>query len=167
MRHHVLTILGLSAALALGAAPQSPLPRRDAFFSLHFDLHPNETDKALGTDVSEEMIARLLERVRPDDVQYDCKGHAGWAGDPTKVGWGAPGIRNDSLAVWRKVTRHLLNRTNLPMPDRYDFTDFIPAIGPLGVTLSPEGTALDWTWADGKLRFTLPRLEIHAVAVVD
>ena len=49
--------------------------------------------------------SRLLDRVRPDYVQYDCKGHVGWAGYPTKVGWAAPGIKKDSLAVWRKVTR--------------------------------------------------------------
>jgi hypothetical protein len=59
----------------------------------------------LGADVSEENISRLLARVRPDYVQYDCKGHVGWAGYPTKIGWPAPGIKKDSLAVWRKMTR--------------------------------------------------------------
>jgi len=104
MRRNFLIILTISIAIAFSVA-QSPLPRRDAFFGLHFDLHPNETDKALGADVDEEMVARLLKRVRPDYVQYDCKGHAGWAGYPTKIGWAAPGIKKDSLAVWRKVTR--------------------------------------------------------------
>ncbi len=84
---------------------KKPLPRRDAFFGLHFDLHPNDKDVALGEDVSAENIGKLLERVGPDYVQYDCKGHAGWAGYPTKVGWPAPGIKKDSLAVWRKATR--------------------------------------------------------------
>jgi hypothetical protein len=60
---------------------------------------------SLGVDVTKEMIARLLDRVRPDYVQYDCKGHVGWAGYPTKIGWPAPGIKKDSLALWRKVTR--------------------------------------------------------------
>ncbi len=85
----------------------SPVPRRDAFFGLHFDLHPQATDTALGADISEANIRGLLERVRPDYVQYDCKGHAGWAGYPTAVGWASPGIVNDSLAAWRKVTRDL------------------------------------------------------------
>jgi hypothetical protein len=44
----------------LGAGQNSPqkkpVPRRDAFFGLHFDLHPNDTDIALGTDVSGENI---------------------------------------------------------------------------------------------------------------
>ncbi|MCX6573997.1 MAG: beta-galactosidase trimerization domain-containing protein [Candidatus Aminicenantes bacterium] len=83
----------------------APIPRKDAFFGLHFDLHPQATDTALGADISEDNIRSLLERVRPDFVQYDCKGHAGWAGYPTAVGWPSPGIVKDSLAVWRKATR--------------------------------------------------------------
>jgi len=98
--------LFLTAALVSPLFPQSkPLPRSQAFFGLHFDLHPSESDTALGLDVTEEMVGRLLTRIKPDYVQYDCKGHAGWAGYPTKVGWPAPGIKKDSLAVWRKMTR--------------------------------------------------------------
>ncbi|MGB9906485.1 MAG: hypothetical protein ACPLRR_03740 [Candidatus Saccharicenans sp.] len=82
-----------------------PLPRSQSFFGLHFDLHPNASDTELGAEVSEENIAELLNRVQPDYVQYDCKGHPGYAGYPTKVGWPAPGLVKDSLAIWRKVTR--------------------------------------------------------------
>jgi hypothetical protein len=82
-----------------------PVPRKDAFFGLHFDLHPQETDTSLGADISAENIRDLLTRVKPDYVQYDCKGHAGWAGYPTAVGWASPGIVKDSLAVWRNMTR--------------------------------------------------------------
>ena len=85
----------------------APLPRKDAFFGLHFDLHPQATDTSLGADISEANVRALLERVKPDYVQYDCKGHAGWAGYPTAVGWPSPGIVNDSLAVWREATREL------------------------------------------------------------
>ena len=84
-----------------------PVARKDAFFGLHFDLHPQETDTSLGTEVSEDNIRDLVTRVKPDYVQYDCKGHAGWAGYPTAVGWASPGIVKDSLAVWRKATRDL------------------------------------------------------------
>jgi len=83
----------------------TPIARMDAFFGLHFDLHPQATDTSLGADISEDNIRNLLERVKPDYVQYDCKGHAGWAGYPTAVGWSSPGIVKDSLAVWRKTTR--------------------------------------------------------------
>jgi hypothetical protein len=85
----------------------TPIPRKDAFFGLHFDLHPQETDTALGADISEDNIRDLLTRVKPDYVQYDCKGHAGWTGYPAEVGWASPGIVKDSLAVWRKATRDL------------------------------------------------------------
>lgn len=97
-----------SPDIATPAFPRAAaIPRKDAFFGLHFDLHPQATDTSLGADISEENIRALLKRVRPDFVQYDCKGHAGWAGYPTAVGWASPGIVNDSLAVWRKATRDL------------------------------------------------------------
>ena len=97
-----------AASLDAAGFPRSkPIPRKEAFFGLHFDLHPQASDTALGADISEDNIRDLLERVRPDYVQYDCKGHAGWAGYPTRVGWASPGIVKDSLAVWRKVTRDL------------------------------------------------------------
>ena len=98
---------GVQAAspAAVTGGPKRPLPRRDAFFGVHFDLHPNAQDTVLGVDVSEEMVSAVLDRVRPDYVQYDCKGHAGYAGYPTHVGWPSPGIVKDSLAVWRKATK--------------------------------------------------------------
>jgi hypothetical protein len=83
---------------------REPIPRKDAFFGLHFDLHPNASDTALGADISEENIRALLARVKPDFVQYDCKGHPGYTGYPAKAGWASPGIVKDSLAVWRKAT---------------------------------------------------------------
>lgn len=87
------------------AEAKRPVRRKDAFFGLHFDLHPQKTDTSLGADVEEANILELIDRVRPDYVQYDCKGHAGYAGYPTKVGWPSPGIVKDSLAVWRRATR--------------------------------------------------------------
>jgi len=107
--------LALLASLTVAASARSdeqtpagarqPLPRSQAFFGLHFDLHPNKSDTSLGADVTEENIIRLLTRVRPDFVQYDCKGHPGYTGYPTKIGWASPGIVKDSLAIWRKVTQ--------------------------------------------------------------
>jgi hypothetical protein len=107
-----LTAVSLPALFAasggqapVAAADKKPFLRANAFFGLHFDLHPSDADTALGADVTDTMVGGLLDRIRPDYVQYDCKGHVGWAGYPTKVGWAAPGIKNDSLAVWRKATR--------------------------------------------------------------
>lgn len=81
--------------------------RKQAFFGIHFDLHAGERDTTLGADVTEAMIEDLLERVKPDYVQQDCKGHPGYTSYPTKVGWASPGIVKDALAIWRRVTaRH-------------------------------------------------------------
>jgi hypothetical protein len=83
------------------------LSRRDAFFGLHFDLHPGAQDTVLGRDITDANLDKLLTRVAPDYIQYDCKGHAGYTGYPTKIGWPSPGIVKDSLALWRRVTaRH-------------------------------------------------------------
>ncbi len=87
------------------AASRPPIPRKDAFLGMHFDLHPQKTDTSLGADITEQNLAALLDRVKPDYVQYDCKGHAGYTGYPTQVGWSSPGIAKDSLALWRKATR--------------------------------------------------------------
>lgn len=97
----------VGAQPAQEASRYAPIPRKDAFFGLHFDLHPQETDTSLGADVTENNIRELLTRVKPDFVQYDSKGHPGWAGFPTEVGWASPGIVKDSLQVWRKVSREM------------------------------------------------------------
>jgi len=105
--------LAAACAPAQGGSPAVPsakrhdhiLPRAECFFGLHFDLHPNASDTELGAAITEENIAALIDRVNPDFVQYDCKGHPGYTGYPTKIGWPSPGIVKDSLAIWRKVTR--------------------------------------------------------------
>ncbi len=102
-----LILLALSCSL--GAAQEVPARkrRRDSFFGLHFDLHPDVTDKDLGRDVTDAMVEDLINSVHPDYVQHDCKGHPGYLGYPSHVGTSAPGIVNDSLAIWRRVTaRH-------------------------------------------------------------
>jgi hypothetical protein len=75
-----------------------------------------------------------------------------------------------------RPTVHLLNTAGLPLPDRYGFTDFIPPLGkitltvktgtrPKTVTWVPDGGRLDWSWADGRLKVTVPKLEIHGAVV--
>jgi hypothetical protein len=106
MRRREFLAAGASLAGGLPAFAQTPsrLARKDCFFGIHFDLHPNPNDKALGRDVSLEMVDRFLAAVAPDYVQYDCKGHVGYLGYPSKVGTPAPHIVQDSLAIWRKAT---------------------------------------------------------------
>lgn len=81
--------------------------RSESFFGLHLDLHPTNEDVNLGADLSEANIRKLIEEVNPDYITYDCKGHPGYAGYPTEVGVAAPNIQQDSLAMWRKVTKEL------------------------------------------------------------
>ncbi|MBK7930223.1 MAG: hypothetical protein IPJ98_22945 [Bryobacterales bacterium] len=94
------------AALMLAQRPLRK-PRRDCFFGIHLDLHPSANDQHLGRDLTAEMIERFLTAVKPDYVQYDCKGHAGWLGYRSQVSKSSPGIVNDSLQLWRAGTaRH-------------------------------------------------------------
>lgn len=95
--------ISAAAAPAFRPVAAARRPRKECFFGIHLDLHPSDRDRVLGRDLSEEMVERFLERVHPDFVQYDCKGHAGWLGYPSQVSPSAP-IVQDSLAIWRKVT---------------------------------------------------------------
>ena len=84
---------------------QVPRLRRSAsFFGLHFDFHAREEEERVGANINRDVVGALLERVRPDYVQCDCKGHAGVSSYPTKVGFAAPGLLGDILRVWRTVT---------------------------------------------------------------
>lgn len=111
IRQTIAAALALACQTVTVAAPDSAssstpaVARKDGYFGVHFDLHPNKSDTALGRDVTEENIRAFLRRVRPDFIQYDCVGVPGYSGYPTNIGWPAPGIVKDSLAIWRKVTR--------------------------------------------------------------
>lgn len=99
--------VGIAAGMMGDTAMGEGNWRDTAFFGLHYDLHPNAGDTELGREVTHEHIRAMLEKVRPDFVQYDCKGHPGYTGYPTKIGSPSPGIMNDALKVWREVTREM------------------------------------------------------------
>ncbi|HQM69388.1 MAG TPA: hypothetical protein PK521_08780 [Bacteroidales bacterium] len=50
------------------------------------------------------MVQTIIDRVQPDYIQTDCKGHTGYTSYPTKVGNPAPGFVGDPLRIWREVT---------------------------------------------------------------
>ncbi len=77
------------------------------FFGLHYDLHANADDTELGAELTHEHLREQLEKVRPDFVQCDCKGHAGYASYPTKIGSPSPGIVRDALRIHRDVTAEM------------------------------------------------------------
>ncbi len=77
------------------------------FFGLHYDQHANAQDTVLGKEMTHEHLHEMLSRVRPDWVQCDCKGHAGWTSWPTEVGSTSPGVVRDQVRVYRDVTKQL------------------------------------------------------------
>jgi len=102
-----LAVCMFFAAQEAAAGPETAKWPATAFLGLHYDLHPNAGDTELGRETTYEHIRERLERVRPDYVQYDCKGHPGYTGYPTKIGSPSPGIVNDALKIWRDVTRDM------------------------------------------------------------
>ena len=103
-RRQFLQTAAAGALASPAAAQPARLRRKDSFFGLHFDLHPNNKDVALGRDLTDEMADRLLAQVKPDYVQYDCKGHVGYLGYASRVSTAASNIVKDSLAIWRRTT---------------------------------------------------------------
>jgi hypothetical protein len=101
-----MTASALALLTLLGTTAREPW-YENAFFGLHYDFHAGENDTELGRETTHEHIRAMLDKVKPDFVQYDCKGHAGWSSYPTKVGSPSPGIVNDGLRVWRDVTREM------------------------------------------------------------
>ncbi len=77
------------------------------FFGIHYDLHAGPTDTELGRELTPEHLRERLERVKPDWIQCDCKGHRGYTSWPTRVGTTSPGVVNDALRIHRDVTREL------------------------------------------------------------
>ena len=104
-----MLLVALMALAATGDVAPETAPKwpEHAFFGLHYDLHPGAGDTELGRETTYEHIREQLEKVKPDFVQYDCKGHPGYSGYPTEVGSPSPGIVNDALRIWRDVTRDM------------------------------------------------------------
>ncbi|MCL2774557.1 MAG: alpha-L-fucosidase [Oscillospiraceae bacterium] len=79
--------------------------RSEGFFGLHFDFHAGEDCTEIGKNVTEKMIREVIEMLRPDFIQCDCKGHRGFSSYQTKIGNPAPGFVHDQLKIWRKITK--------------------------------------------------------------
>ncbi len=79
------------------------LKRAESFLGIHFDFHASPNDQ-IGKNTTPEMVEKIIELVRPDYLQIDCKGHPGISSYPTKVGNRAAGYDGDPLRVWREAT---------------------------------------------------------------
>ncbi len=105
-------VVGVGAAgLLTGACASEPsygepkrLRRADSFLGIHFDFHAREDCTAVGSNTTPEMVAAIIDQVKPDYIQIDCKGHPGYSSYPTKVGNPVPGFVGDPLRVWRRAT---------------------------------------------------------------
>lgn len=79
--------------------------RKDSFFGLHFDYHGKPMNGLQGATLKEEDIRYICRSIRPDFIQIDCKGHPGWASYPSSIGNALPEFAQDTLALWRRVTK--------------------------------------------------------------
>jgi hypothetical protein len=100
-----LLLLTASTLIAAPATSQPPrLKRAESFLGIHFDFHARPNNPEIGAKTTRSMIENIIDRVKPDFIQIDCKGHPGYSSYPTKVGQPAPAIAGDPLRVWRDVT---------------------------------------------------------------
>lgn len=78
--------------------------RKDCFLGIHFDFHamPGEV---VAYQFDPDSYREMLDRVKPDFMQFDTKGHAGLSSYPTKAGTQATGIEQDVLRFLREETR--------------------------------------------------------------
>lgn len=79
----------------------------NVYFGIHYDLHAKAEDAELGRELTHEHLRERLQRVRPDWIQCDCKGHPGYTSWPTEVGSTSPGVVRDALRIHLDVTREL------------------------------------------------------------
>jgi hypothetical protein len=109
----LMTALAMAPAFVTsGAEPerfdQSKYPKRlkraESFLGIHFDFHAGEDCTEIGKNTTRQMVEAILDQVKPDYIQIDCKGHRGLCSYPTKVGHPAPGFVGDPLRIWRQVT---------------------------------------------------------------
>jgi len=95
----------LAGTLGVKAADPPRMDRAEAFLGIHFDFHAGPDCERVGARTTPEMVELVIDKVRPDYIQIDCKGHAGYSSYPTMAGNPAPGFVGDPLRVWREATR--------------------------------------------------------------
>ena len=103
--HSSIILLLLMACTSSNKLNEPTRLRRDqSFFGIHFDFHAGSDCNEVGKNTTPEMVYAIIDMVKPDYIQTDCKGHAGYTSYPTKVGNPAPGFVGDPLRMWREAT---------------------------------------------------------------
>jgi hypothetical protein len=72
-----LLVCGL--AIEASAAEPPRLRRAEAFLGIHFDFHAGDDCDRVGARTTPEMVQTVIDKVRPDYIQIDCKGHRGYS----------------------------------------------------------------------------------------
>ncbi len=100
-------VLALFLVCQASQADEEParIKRADAFLGIHFDFHAGDDCDQVGARTTRKMVETVIDRVKPDYIQIDCKGHRGYCSYPTRLGNAAPGFVGDPLRIWRDVTR--------------------------------------------------------------
>ena len=81
-----------------------PKRRKDCFLGIHFDFHAM-SGETVAHHFDPDVFREMLDRVNPDFLQFDTKGHPGLSSYPTKVGTQAKRIEHDVLRFLREETR--------------------------------------------------------------
>ncbi len=168
---YLLLLFFTCSVLTLSGQQQSPprLDRAHSYFGLHFDFHAGPDCNEVGKNVDESMVNRLIDKVNPDFIQVDCKGHPGYSSYPTKVGNPVPGFVRDQLKIWRKVTASrgvalYLHYSGVWDSRAIELHPQWAAIGPDGIP-SKNNTSVFSSYADSLL---IPQLkELSSVYGVD
>lgn len=63
-----------------------------------------DPDPDIGRRVTPRRVREVLERLKPDYVQIDCKGHPGVTSYPSRFGTAAASFARDPLRIWRRET---------------------------------------------------------------
>ncbi len=100
----ILVVLATFFGMAQNKKKPEQLRRSESFLGIHFDFHAGDDCREIGKNVTPELVASIIDQVKPDYIQVDCKGHRGLSSYPTKVGNPAPGFVKDALRIFREVT---------------------------------------------------------------
>ena len=101
--HLFILVLSWNLVFAQSQMP-SRLDRAHSYFGVHFDFHAGTDCNEIGKRVNPGMVNEIIDQIKPDFIQIDCKGHPGYSSYPTKIGNPAPGFIGDPLKIWREAT---------------------------------------------------------------